>query len=73
MLRWLCSLVAGGVVSGFAFLLVTGRYINEGPVVATVAPRHGIHAGDVFVAAGWAAAMVAIAWLFVMSRRQASP
>jgi len=69
VLRWLCALVVGTVVSGFAFLLVTGRYINDGPVVATVSRGHGLHEGDVFVIVGWAASMIAILVLAAMPRR----
>ena len=60
MLRWLCALVTGGVLTAFTFLLVTGRYIHDGPVVATVTRNHGLHAGDVFVLAGWAVGMVSL-------------
>jgi hypothetical protein len=60
VLRWLCALVAGAVVTGFAFLLITGRYINDGPVLITVAPEHGLHTGDLFVIGGWALAIVAL-------------
>jgi hypothetical protein len=59
-MRWLYALVVGAVVTGFAFLLVTGRYINDGPVVVTVARGHGLHIGDLFVLAGWAVAMVSL-------------
>ena len=65
MLRWSCAAVAATVVSGFAFLLVTGRYISDGPVLARLAEDHGVHLGDVFVVAGWAVAMVmltVLAW-----------
>jgi hypothetical protein len=70
VLRSLCTLVIGGVVSGFAFLLLTGRYINDGPIVATVSGDHGVHEGDLFVVAGWVAAMLALAWLVVVSGRR---
>ena len=73
MLRWLCALLVGSVVSGFAFLLLTGRYINEGPVLVAVSRNHGVHAGDVFVVAGWAVAMVAVLVLAVMPRRGRTP
>ncbi len=65
MLRWFCATVAGTVVSGFAFLLVTGRYISDGPIIARLAEGRGVHLGDVFVVAGWALAMamlVVLAW-----------
>jgi hypothetical protein len=54
VLRWLCALITGLVLTGFAFLLVTGDYINDGPVVASVTEDHGLHEGDLFVIAGWA-------------------
>jgi hypothetical protein len=73
VLRWLCALVVGAVVSGFAFLLVTGRYINDGPVVATVSGGHGVHAGDVFVIAGWVVSMIDILVLAAMPRRPDRP
>jgi hypothetical protein len=55
--------VAGGVVSGFAFLLLTGSYLNDGPVVLRLSANHGLHAGDLFVFLGWLAAMAALGWL----------
>ncbi|CCG01365.1 hypothetical protein [Blastococcus saxobsidens] len=67
MLRSICALMIGGVVTGFAFLLVTGRYINEGPILLSLSSAHGLHAGDLFVLAGWAAAMLALACLVVLS------
>ena len=60
MIRWSCALVVGAVLSGFAFLLLTGRYINDGAVVVTLSARHGLHVGDLFVLAGWAAAIAAL-------------
>ena len=63
MLRWLCALVVAGIVSGFAFLLLTGDYDNAGPVLLPVTESHGVHAGDLFVIAGWAVAMAALALL----------
>lgn len=60
MLRWSCALAAGAVVSGFAALLVTGEYRNEGPVLLTLVGNHGVHAGDLFVLAGWAVAVLAL-------------
>ena len=68
--RWLCALTAAGVLTGFAFLLVTGEYINDGAVVVQVTHNHGLHKGDVFVMAGWAVAMLALAGLLVASRRR---
>jgi hypothetical protein len=60
VIRWLYALFVGVVVSGFAFLLVTGRYINSGPVVVVLTPEHGLHEGDLFVIAGWALAVLAL-------------
>ncbi len=58
-------MVVGAVLSGFAFLLLTGEYANDGPVLVRVVPDRGLHVGDVFVLAGWAVAMVlllVLAW-----------
>ncbi|SEL64977.1 hypothetical protein SAMN04515665_11650 [Blastococcus sp. DSM 46786] len=63
MLRWSCALAAGAVVSGFAALLITGEYRNEGPVLLTLVGNHGVHAGDLFVLAGWAVAVLALVLL----------
>jgi hypothetical protein len=60
MIRWACSAVTALVVTGFAFLLLTGRYLNEGRVVAEVTRKHGLHEGDLFVVGGWAVAMVCL-------------
>ena len=66
MLRWTCALVTGAVLSGFAFLLLTGDYINEGPVLASLSKDHGIHSGDLWIFAGWAVAMVTLIALTAM-------
>jgi hypothetical protein len=68
--RWLCVLVAGGVVTGFAFLLVTGSYINDGPVLLRLSANHGLHAGDLFVFLGWLVAMAALGWLALIGPRR---
>jgi hypothetical protein len=68
----LCAAVAGAVVSGFAFLLVTGRYTNDGPTIARLSEGHGVHLGDVFIMTAWAVAMVVLvvlAWPHRRSRR----
>jgi hypothetical protein len=65
VLRWLCALMVGGTRSAFTFLLVTGDYITDGPVLIAVTKSHGLHAGDLFVMAGWAVAMTA---LFLLAR-----
>ncbi len=62
-MRWLYALVVGGIVSGFTVLLLTGRYINDGPVVITLGESRGLHEGDLFVIAGWVFAMVALVLL----------
>jgi hypothetical protein len=60
MLRWLCALMVAGILSGFTFLLLTGRYINDGPVLVRLTASHGLHAGDLFVIAGWVVGMAAL-------------
>jgi hypothetical protein len=73
VLRWLCALLVATVVSGFAFLLLTGRYISEGPVLVRVSRTHGVHAGDVLVIGAWGIAIVAVFLLAFMSRRDDTP
>ncbi|MBM7806989.1 hypothetical protein JOD57_002826 [Geodermatophilus bullaregiensis] len=68
MLRWLCALLVGAVLSGFTFLLVTGQYIKDGPVVVMLSAAHGLHLGDLFVVTGWAVAMLAVVRLTVTTR-----
>ena len=61
MLRWVCALVTGAVLSAFALLLVTAEeYEAEGPVVVEVTRTHGLHAGDFLVIGGWAVALLAL-------------
>jgi hypothetical protein len=69
VLRWVCALLVGAVVSAFTFLLLTGRYLNDGPILFKVSPDHGLHAGDLFVLAGWAVAMLALLTLTVTAGR----
>jgi hypothetical protein len=68
--RSFCSVGVGGVLSGFALLLVTGEYPTDGPVLLRVGPGHGVHLGDVFVLAGWAVSMVL---LLVLARPHRGP
>ena len=68
VIRWLCALVTAAVVSGFAFLLLTGEYVNDGPVLLRLSRNHGLHAGDFFVVAGWAVAVLALAYLSASRR-----
>ena len=63
MLRWLTALVPAGVLTGFAFLLVTGHYINDGPVLVQLAEDHGLHEGDLFVVAAWLVSLLVLAVL----------
>ncbi len=69
MLRLLLALVLAGIVSAFAFLLLTGEYINDGPVLVPLSEDHGIHEGDVFVVTGWAAALLSEVGLLLAGRR----
>jgi hypothetical protein len=57
------AVVVGAVLTVFAFLLLTGRYINDGPILVALTDEHGLHAGDLFVIAGWVAAMTALVLL----------
>ena len=68
VLRWLCALFVGAVLTGFTTLLVTGRYINDGPVLVRLTATHGLHLGDLFVLVGWVVAMLAVTKLAVMAR-----
>lgn len=70
--RWLCALVVAAVLSGFAFLLVTGSYIKEGSTVLSLSYNHGIHKGDLLVTAGWFVAMLAVLALATASSRRDS-
>ncbi|MGY1661058.1 hypothetical protein ACI78Q_07540 [Geodermatophilus sp. SYSU D00705] len=58
MLRLLFAIVVAGILTVFAFLLLTGEYINDGAVLVRLAEDHGIHRGDIFVVTGWAAALL---------------
>jgi hypothetical protein len=69
VLRWLCALVPAGVLTVFAFLLITGRYINDGPVLVRLGEDRGLHEGDLFVLAGW---LVSLLVLAVLARRPAA-
>lgn len=70
VIRWLCASVAGAVLSGFAILLVTGQYFNDGPVLIRLVGDHGVHEGDLFVVAGWAVAMAAVGGLVAGGRQR---
>ena len=70
VLRWLSALVAAGVLSGFAFLLVTGEYINDGQIVLSLIDGHGVHEGDLFVLGGWMVSLLALAVLLGSPRQR---
>ncbi len=54
VLRWAFSLAIVVILTGFALLLLSGSYANDGSIILVVADGHGLHQGDVFVLAGWA-------------------
>ncbi|WP_138734438.1 hypothetical protein [Modestobacter excelsi] len=60
MVRWVGALLTAAVLSGFAFLLLTGDYIREGPVLVTLSETHGIHRGDVGIVAFWTIGMIGL-------------
>jgi hypothetical protein len=62
--------VAALVLSGFAFLLLTGQYLSDGQVVVEVTREHGLHQGDLFVVAAWAVAMICLLVLTTMPARR---
>ncbi len=70
MLRWLSALLIAAVLSAFAVLLLTGRYLADGPVLLRFGPEHGIHAGDLFIVLGWAAALLAVVELMRATGRR---
>ncbi|MGK5110432.1 hypothetical protein [Geodermatophilus sp. CPCC 205506] len=70
MLRWLFALVVAGIVSAFAFLLITGDYLNEGRVLFRLTEDHGMHQGDIFVLCGWAAALLSEIGLLVTTGKR---
>ncbi len=70
MLRWLSALLIAAVLSAFAVLLLTGRYLADGPVLLRFDPEHGVHAGDLFVVLGWAAALLAVGGLLRATGRR---
>jgi hypothetical protein len=68
VLRWLFAIVIAGIVSAFAFLLLTGEYVNDGAVLVALSEDRGIHEGDLFIATGWAGALLSEAGLLFMTR-----
>ncbi len=76
MFRWLGALVAAATLTWFAILLVTGQYLNEGPVLLRVTDGHGLHRGDVGIMAFWAAGMIGLGqatWSGRRAARRAAP
>jgi hypothetical protein len=71
-MRLLYATVVEAVLSGFAFLLVTGEYFDEGRVVVVLTRAHGLHSGDLFVLAGWALATAALVGLALPARRRSA-
>ncbi len=63
MRRRLSALLVAAVLSAFAVLLLTGRHLADGPVLLRLGNDHGVHAGDLLVVLGWAAAVLAVAGL----------
>jgi hypothetical protein len=70
VLRWLFGIVVAGILTTFAFLLLTGRYINDGPVLLRLTAEHGIHRGDIFIVCGWAAALLSELGLLLTAGRR---
>jgi len=70
MIRWVCASVTAIVLTGFAFLLLTGRYLHDGQVVVEVTREHGVHLGDLFVMGGWVVAMSCLLALAAMPARR---
>lgn len=70
VLRWLSALVITAVLSVFAVLLLTGRYLADGPVLLRLGAERGVHAGDLVVVLVWAAALLAVAGLLRTTDRR---
>ncbi|MGY1642836.1 hypothetical protein ACI782_17155 [Geodermatophilus sp. SYSU D00703] len=69
MRRWLLAAVMTVTLTGFAFLLLTGEYFSQGPVLVRLGEDHGIHLGDVFVVGAWTAALLSEVGLLQATRR----
>ncbi len=70
MLRRLSALLIAAVLSAFTVLLLTERYLADGPVLLRFDLEHGVHAGDLFIVLGWAAALLAVGGLVRTTRRR---
>ena len=51
------------IITGFTFVLLVNRRPGVGRVLVTLTPTHGIHVGDIPVAALWVLGMVVGAML----------
>jgi len=57
---WTATAVAVGVLTAFFVLIVSGRVVTEGPVVAVLTRTHGIHLGDLLALGLWCTATGAL-------------
>ena len=69
MLRWAAAALTAAVMTGFAVLLLAGRYVREGPVLVTFSETHGLHRGDVGIMAAWALGMIGLLTSLLAQRR----
>ena len=53
-------MLAMAVLSAFAFLLITGEYTRVGPVLLTISETHGVHRGDIGIAALWLLGVIGV-------------
>ncbi|MQA34005.1 hypothetical protein [Modestobacter roseus] len=73
LIRWAAAGVVAVVLTGFAFLLITGTHRKEGPVVLALSYNHGVHLGDLFVFAGWAVSLLALLLVTALPDRAPRP
>lgn len=57
---WTATAVAVTVLTAFFVLIVSGRVVTEGPVVAVLTRTHGIHLGDLLALGLWCTATGAL-------------
>lgn len=57
---WTATAVAVTVLTAFFVLIVSGRVVTEGPVVAVLTRTHGIHLGDLLALGLWCTAAGAL-------------
>jgi hypothetical protein len=58
MLRQALVFSAGAFLTAFCLVLIVGHYADEGQIILQFSSSHGVHEGDLFIAAGWALGMV---------------